>query len=253
MDNPLEMLLPEPGQQPTTHAEPAAAPAPEPKTAPEGPAQDRAKDARGKFAGKSEPAPEPAQAAPAPAPQAPPPEPGHVPISALLDEREKRQAADRAYRELQERLAAQQPQEPPPPEEAFEQVLYAQNLRISRRFAERQYGAELTASVHDWAVKRCDADPLFNLQMRSSDDPYEAAMQAYNREQILAAVGPSDLEAFQAWKTAQAQLSATQPVPQPAPAAPLPRSLADAPGNGAVGLPHVPVGPGEAFRSAIPR
>ena len=250
MDNPLETLLPEPGQQTETPAETPAIAA-EPQAAPEAPARD----ANGKFVSKPVETPAAPAAAPAaaPEPQAQTPEPGHVPISAMLDEREKRQAAEKANRELQERLAAQQPQTPLAPEEAFEAALYAQNLRVSRRFAERQYGPELTAQVHDWAFKRCEEDPLFNVQMRSSDDPYEAAMQAYNREQVLAAVGPSDLEAFKAWQAAQADLKAAQPVPQPAPSAPLPRSLADAPGNGAVGHSHVPVGPGEAFLAAIPR
>ncbi|MGH7022778.1 MAG: hypothetical protein ACREEB_04205 [Caulobacteraceae bacterium] len=256
MDNPLKALLPEPGQEKIEHVEaPAADTPPEPQAAPEGPARD----ADGKFAAK-EPAPPEAsqasQASPTPAPQAPDPGPspgGHVPISALLDERDQRQKAQQKAKALEDRIAAQQKAaaEPLPPEERYEAALYAQNLRVSRRFAERQYGPELTSTVHDWAVARCDADPIFNAQMRTSDDPYEAAMQAYNREQILAAVGPGDLEAFNAWKAAQAELQTQAPVPQPAAPAPVPRSLATAPGNGAAGQAHIVVAEGEAFRAAI--
>jgi len=194
---------------------------------------------------------------PATTPAAPRPrEDGHVPISALLDEREKRQV-EKATREALERQIAEmraqaQPQRELEPTEALEVALYAQNLRASRRFAEREYGKDTIASVHDWAARRCDEDPHFNQQMSSSDDPYEAAYQAYNREQILRTVKHGDLAAFKAWQSAQP--AAGQPTPSAASPAPVPpRSLATASGTGGAGAPHVPVGPGQAFMSAIPR
>jgi hypothetical protein len=194
-----------------------------------------------------DPAPE---TPPAPAPA----EPGHVPLGTLLDEREKRQAAERTAKALEDRLAAQQPQPPDTPEARFEATRYADNLRYSRKFADKAYGADLVSTVHDWAFQKCASDPFFNAQMRSSDDPYEAAMQAYNREQILAKVSPSDLEAFEAWKAANAAAQAQTPAtPHPPAVAPLPRSLADAPGTGGAGRTHIPVGPGEAFAAAISR
>ncbi|HEY1447571.1 MAG TPA: hypothetical protein VGF33_03475 [Caulobacteraceae bacterium] len=206
------------------------------------------------------PAPEPepasqAEPAPEPEPEPAPVSPGHVPISALLDEREQRQKAQREAQDLRDWKAAQQQAaaQPLAPDEQFQAALYQQNLRVSRRFAEREYGPELIATVHDWAVARCDADPFFNAQMRSSDDPYGAAYQAYNREQIAAKVTPERLAAFEAWEQAQAQLQAQQPNPTPAASAPVPRSLVTAPGNGAAGAAHVPVGPGEAFMAAISR
>ena len=168
----------------------------------------------------------------------------------MLDEREKRQAAERQLNELR---ARQEPPPPPTPDEAMRQALYVQNLRSSRRFAEREYGKEQIATVHDWAEKRCAEDPIFNQQMLSSEDPYEAAYQAYNREQIVAKVSPDRLAAFEAWEKAQAEAQAAAPTHTPSTApAPPPRSLATAPGNGAAGQPHIPVGEGEAFRAAIP-
>jgi len=176
---------------------------------------------------------------------------GHVPLSALLDEREKRRAAEQARAELEARAA---PATPPEPAEELRQALYAQNLRSSRRFAEKEYGADTIAQVHDWARTKCDADPHFNQLMRTSDDPYEAAYQAYAREQVLAEVKPSDLEAFKAWRASQAAGSAAPPPqPTPTPPAPLPKSLATAPGNGAAGKVHTPTGPGEAFNAVIGR
>ena len=119
----------------------------------------------------------------------------------------------------------------------LQSALYAQNLRFSRRFAEREYGKEAVAAVHGWAAAKCDADPAFNRAMRESDDPYEAAKQAYDREQVLSVVGPKDLDAFKAWRASQVS--------------PPPRSLATAPGAGAAGKAHVTVGDGEAFNAAF--
>jgi hypothetical protein len=198
---------------------------------------------------------------PGESPQSRPREDGHVPISALLDEREKRQA-ERAQREaLERRVAEMAAQALPPrelaPAEHIEVALYSQNLRASRRFAEREYGKDAIAGIHDWATRRCDDDPIFNQQMRSSDDPYEAAVQAYNREQILRTVKPDDLAAFKAWQASSASgARATHdsvPTHRSTSRASVPRSLATASGTGGAGAPHVPIGPGLAFATAINR
>jgi hypothetical protein len=237
---------------PQEGSEVASGPAPEPAPA-EPAAGGPERGADGKFVARAADVAEaaPAAATPAPAPAEPPP-PAHVPITAMLDERDKRQALEKRLAELEARRA------PPPPLEPHEQLqaaLYAQNLKVSRRFADRQYGPELVATVHDWAARRCDEDPHFNTQMRTAEDPYEAAMQAYNRDQILAAVKPGDLDAFRAWQAAQAQTQAPNPNPaSPSPAAPspaIPRSLANASGSGGAGRAHVPVGEGMAFAATI--
>ena len=189
-----------------------------------------------------EAAPEPA---PEPAPAAQPPLSEKETVGfykAMQEERDKRQTAERQLAELR---AQAEPADPLPLEAVMEQRLYAMNLQTSRRFAETQYGADQVSKVHDWAAAKCDADPIFNQQMRASDHPYENAMQAFNREQILAEVGTADLAQFQAWKAAQAGL----PVPTPTPAATLtpPKSLVNASGNGAVGRSVVTEEGGAAF------
>ena len=136
---------------------------------------------------------------------------------AMQEEREKRQALERQLAGVATMRA------PGAADRDLGLTVYANNLRVSRRFAERDYGREVVAAVHDWAAARCDSDPDFNARMRASDDPYEAAKQSYDQEQALRT--PSR--------------SASTP----------PRSLADAPGNGAVGKPHVPVGDGNAYES----
>jgi hypothetical protein len=146
------------------------------------------------------------------------------------------------------------------PAAQVEVALYSQNLRASRRFAEREYGKDSVAMIHDWATRRCDEDPHFNQQMRSSDDPYEAAILAYNREQILRTVKPDDLAAFKAWQAAQAAVQGQntanprQRGGHPATLSkPVPRSLATASGTGGAGAPHTPMGPGQAFANALNR
>lgn len=177
--------------------------------------------------------------------------PGHVPISALLDERDKRQTerarADGLENQIAAMLAQAQPPQPLEPHEAVKQALYAQNLRSSRRFAEREYGKDQIASVHDWAARQCDQDPRFNEQMRGAEDPYEAACQAFNREQVLRTVKPGDLAAFNSWREAQASQGAAVQAPLKTP----PRTLANAPGNGGAG--RSPIGPGQAFAAVIRR
>jgi hypothetical protein len=182
----------------------------------------------------------------------------------MLDEREKRQAAERRAKELEDwkRQQEEAQAQPLPPEQVLAAQRYQDNLRYSRKFAERQHGKELIDQVHQWAYDRAARDPYFNAEMAAHDDPYEAAVQAYNREQVLQAVTPSDLDAFRAWKAAQAQ-AAGEPRPEsgaaphsqtPAPVGltapkPPPRSLAEASGTGALGNPAVNVGEGVAFAS----
>lgn len=251
----------------TPTPEPAAAPEPVQQAAAEPQPEGPARGPDGRFASTaSPPAPDPqaapaAPAAPAAADPSPTPdrEIGGV-MRAMLDEREKRQALEKRLAEMQAaqpRPAAPDRYEDPDGYEAhqaalIDQRLYAQNLTISKRFAERQYGAETVAKVHEWVVEKCDADPLFNAQMRRSDDPYEAAMQAFNREQILSKVSPGDLAQFEAWKAAQAAAGqGVSPVPPQPVVNPPPRSLNSAPSAG--GPQHVATAPGSAFDAVFTR
>jgi len=177
----------------------------------------------------------------------------HAPISALLDERDKRKAAQERAAALEQRLAevaaAQASREPPPlDQQMFEQV-YTLRRDMSRDLMVQARGEDLAQRLEDWGAAKCDVDRVFNQQVFQSKNPYEFIRQAYDREQILAQVKPDDLAAFKAWQAAQA----TAGSPSPAPAAAPPRSLATASGTGGAGQPHVPIGPGAAFASAINR
>ena len=225
-------------------SEPAPAPLAEPEPVAEGPARG----ADGKFTAKAD---EPDAEAPLNKTEL------AGTLHALLTEREKRQAAERERDEWKAKVA---PPAEPTPDQAMAQQVRAVTLTTSRKFAEKEYGKDLVSAVHDWALARCDADPAFNAQMFAVDDPYEHAVQAYNRAQIAETVkSPDDLAQFKAWKAAQSSYAeasqdkaaqSPQPIPPP-PEAPVPRSLATAPGNGAAGKAHIPVGEGQAYASVI--
>lgn len=246
----------------------------EPVEQPEGPARG----ADGKFVSAAvetlepqveAPVPEPVQEPPAQVAAPAPTEPGHVPISALLDEREKRQTETRAREALERQLAdlkaAQTPPAPvarPRPDEdpdayagsidqSVQAQLFEQRREFSRRWAVKEHGEDLVKQVHEWAQTKCDEDPHFNAQLINSSDLYETAMQAWKRDQLLSKVQPDDLDGYLAWKAARdagaqtpAPVAQAAPLLAPPPKVPTP-SLATAPSAG--GLTHVPSGPGRAF------
>lgn len=171
----------------------------------------------------------------------PKPEPQHVPITALLDERDKRKGLEQ---ELERLRAAQQPAQAPAVPDMFEDpdgfaayqdqkvqaALYSQNLAFSERMAKKEYGTEVFEQAKAWAYARCDADPMFNAKVAASPDPYEFAISEWKREQIVSKVSPDDFAQFEAWKAAQSQL---QEQTKPVPIVP-PRSLASAPSAGGI-------------------
>lgn len=217
----------------------------------------------GKFISQAEPQIEPvldAAPEPEPAPLAAtpaPPEPGHVPLSAVLDEREKRQALERELAELRRQHA--QPQAPAldpyeDPAAYTQQVALNIKLDMSEELARSKHGDELVEQAKQWAVAKFGQSPAFQQEVLSNRNPYEFAVQAYQRDQLVSQLKPDDLAAFQAWKAAQAslqpaQLAAPAAIPQPV-AAP-PRSLASATSAG--GAAHVPTGEGQAFDSLFKR
>lgn len=194
------------------------------------------------------------------------PEPQHVPITAMLDERDKRKALEQELAQLRASQQQQQPQAVPDvfedpdgfaayQDQKVQQALYQQNLRWSERTATIEHGAETVNQAKDWAVARCDADPYFNAKVAASPDPIGFAVSEWKREQIASQVTPEDLTQFQAWKAAQAQLDASaQPsaATTTSPRTPPPRSLASAPSAGNV-LTEVEPTEEDIFAGAIPK
>jgi hypothetical protein len=185
-----------------------------------------------------------------PAVQAPPapPEPGHVPVAALLDERDKRKAAERRLAEIEAGRKA----DGPPPEETPAQQLWALRMDISRELITSQIGEAESQALHDWGEAKCGSDPHFNAQVFASKNPYAFLRQARQSEQLLAEVSADDLDDYRAWKASRVagETPALRAAPPPTP----PRSLADAPNAGGAGaVSETPMGPGAAFNATIRR
>lgn len=168
------------------------------------------------------------------------PDPGFVPITVVLDEREKRKELEAQLRQLQQQQPREQPKVPDPlddPEGFREyQTSYAANqalnvkLELSEDVARDKFGDELVDKARDWALQRFGQNPGFQAQVFAQRNPYKFVVEQYQREQIASQVSLDDFAQFQAWKAAQAQVA-------PAPAAPVaatppPASLVNAPSAG---------------------
>lgn len=252
---PVEPVAQEP--EPAKEPEPAAEPTKEPEPKP-------ARDESGKFKAKEpEAAPEPEPVA-AIQPEAPKqPDPGFVPLSAVLDERDRRQKLEG---ELAQLRAAQQPEEMPDPDRdpvgfanyqraEFQKSILNERLNFSERFARKEHGAEAVEAAKQWAQTKFASDPLYVQQIYADADPYEKLVTDYRREQFFSQVSdPSELDEFRAWKAAKGQIAQTQAAPAatatPAPAIP-PPSLASAPSAGSVLTEPEPTEE-DIFKGAIP-
>jgi hypothetical protein len=239
-----------------------------PAASPEEPSEGPARGPDGKFVSAAvdepaadlgqapEPVAEPIQAAPVP--ETPP---AHVPISALMDERDKRKAmeaelaAERARARERTRQGPPDRWEDPEGYDAYQQA-YVQNstlnvkLDLSEDMARGKHGDEVVNAVQQWAATKFAQSPALQQEILTQRNPYEYAIKLYKQEQTFQQLGDGDLDAFLAWKAQQANPLAPSPPATPAaiPASPAPRpppSLANAPSAG--GAAHTPSGPGQAF------
>jgi hypothetical protein len=180
----------------------------------------------------------------------PPPEPGHVPVAALLDERDKRKALEKRLADLE----AERKTEGPAPEPTTAQQMWGLRMDVSRELMVSQHGEAEAQALHEWGEAKCGSDPHFNAQVYASKNPYAFLRQARQREMLLAEVSPDDLDDYKAWKASKAQGGSPAPTPQPTPTPTPPRSLANAPNAGGAGaVAETPMGPGAAFASTIRR
>ena len=185
-----------------------------------------------------------------------------IPITALLDEREKRQRlereADDARREVEKLraqfAAMQQPQKAPDyfdrPDEAIRhhiaplaQQVMGVKLEQSRFLAERDFGAETVTET----VAFFDQHPQLSQQFLSKPSPFHAAVEFYKRQKVMDQIqGDPD-----AWINAQVEARLQERLAtvqtSPAKTAAPPPSLARAPAAGA----GESMKPGSAF-DALP-
>jgi hypothetical protein len=204
---------------------------------------------------------EPPAQEPVSAPPAEPPKEQHVaPLTALLDEREKRQTAERELQELrnwrQQQEAAQRAVQAPDPRQdpdgaldyqrqVFQAQLTNTRLQTSRFLAEKDFGADVVAEAYAFF----DKNPALSQQLVDHPSPFHAAVEFYKRQKVAEEVG-ADPAAYEAKIKARlreevmAEMQAQPAQPKPR----LPGSLAAAPAAGVAGE---PTSKGTAFDAAF--
>jgi hypothetical protein len=231
-------------ETPVVEAPEAEAPAVEPEAAPvETEAQKRERDERGRFKAKDEQ----------------PQDQTMVPLTALHETRDKVRALEA---ELQ-RLRPQQQSQPEVVPDIWEDPEGYQNhlaqtvrqatlnatLNLSEELVRQSAGNETVDAAQQWGQQAFQANPALFQQFISQRNPYGFLVQEYQRQTALSKLGdPKDIDAFLAWKAAQAQIQQQPAQATPQPEAP-PPSIASAPSAG--GVQTIATGPGVAFSELI--
>ena len=173
--------------------------------------------------------------------------PQAIPVTALLDEREKRQLAERKAEEtarqlaeMQARIRASQEQQKAPdwdmdPQAAaqyqaqtIQQQIQAQRLEQSKFFAAREFGAE---AVNE-AIAYFDQNPQLSHQFTNEPSPFHAAVEFYQKQKFLSEVGENpDAYKESLREQIRQELMAEMTGPTSKPKAP-PPSIAKAPSTG---------------------
>lgn len=246
--------------EPITTTEEVSPPAPAAKAE----AEPKDRDDKGRFKAKEEAPDEDTGETSAP-PADDRQDKGHsVPVTALLDEREKRQRieaeAEQMRREVaefrrREQQAQQKPVEVPDiledpagyrqhVEQVFDQRLNAQRLQMSRFMAEREFGKETV----DAAFEFFNRHPRDSWALIQEPSPFHAAVDAYKRAQAVEEFGTdpnayreklrAEMEA-EMRESIRAELAAEMTPNRPKSP---PRSLASAASSGS-NAPPIPVDP----------
>lgn len=160
------------------------------------------------------PAP-PQSASPPPAPTPPaeqaPPQDAEWRMRAVLDERDKRQALERKYEEVQRKLqeyeAKQQQQpdiDPLTDPDGWKQSIEAQvERKIENRlfaqseyFAAQQHGAETVQAAMQWLGDELKRDPSVWSKIKDNPHPADFVVKLHKRSQSFAKLGDKDPEDF---------------------------------------------------------
>lgn len=179
------------------------------------------------------PAPEP-EAPPAPEPTPEPPveaprEDKSVPLSALLDERDRRKAAEAKAAEFEARHSAPAPVDMPDPiddprgfadwqQGQVQQALVSQRFEMSDLMAKQQYGEETVKTAAEWAMDKAKADPLFAQAYMQQPHPIDWIVREHKRSALVNDIG-DNVDDWFAREAEKRGYAPTAPNPAPAPAA----------------------------------
>ena len=220
------------------------------------------------------PAPEPSApvieaekpAAPEPEPQgdgrARDPETGRfVPISALLDERDKRQAETAKRIDLEAQLQRyQQPQQPeqmPTDPSGIIQYALAEQQRIafnerlntSELMARQAHGEEIVSEAQQAFLSAVGQNPMLQQQLQGQIHPYDFVVKWFRQHKLMSEIGQDP----EAWRKSEAEKIRQQVLAELQGQGVQPAQSSQQPPPSVVGRPAaaragtVPIGPGNAF------
>lgn len=187
------------------------------------------------------------------APPAEPEEkPQSIPISALLDEREKRQAAERREQEYQRRIQQYEQQQSQPkqdffdnPEQAiaqlraqFQHALWNERVSMSELMTRQAHGDEIVSKATDAFMEAARSNPALAMDLQRQANPYGFVVNWHKQQSMLADIG-TDPAAYRERIRAElmAEMQAQQPAPVQTTKPTIPRSMAAAPSAGSVTRP----------------
>lgn len=208
---------------------------------------------------------EPEQPAQEPEPAQQEPEARHVPISAMLDERDKRKALeaerDRYKQQLEEAQQRQKPQNVPDPyddpqgfaayqEQRVQEAVTQQRFQMSELMAKQQHGEEVVTKASQWALEKANSDPAFAAAYHRQPHPIDWIVQQHKRDAILSDIGDNVDDWFTREAAKRGYMPANVAAPAPAvaqtqqatPPVKVPRSLATQ-GSGPSDVRQVATGP----------
>lgn len=182
--------------------------------------------------------------------ETPPEDPKAVPITALLEEREKRQEFARRVAELEAKVKAFKAKPVEPVDPIADPQGFAEQIRrehqaqlaqvraeASRMTAEVRHGADTVKEALEAFQAAVPKGSAIGYEMANSADPYGYMVQWHQQQRLLAETG-GDLTSYreklmaEAMEKARAELLQQQ-TPPPAP----PKSIAAAPGVAATTTP----------------
>lgn len=189
------------------------------------------------------------------------PEAKHVPLNALLDERDKRKKLEQeleALRQQKPQAAVQQVQAPdifedPDQYNAYiEDRITQERIRFSEQIAVMKHGEDTVKEAVQWGVQLCDVDPHFNAQVKASPDPIGFVLDKFQRDKISQDVTPDKYKQFLEWQQSQAAPAPTSTPAsvQQARAAPPPSSIANVSAAGRAAA-QVPLADEDIFASVF--
>lgn len=132
-------------------------------------------------------------------------------------------------------------------EENFNMRILNERMNVSERFAIKEHGKEKVTKAFEWAMSKFEQDKVFADRIIQDPDPYGAAIEEFEREELNKEMTPENIAKFKEWQKAQAAGGST-----PAPAngakivspaanvaakpqqaqAPIPKSIVDQPSAG---------------------